>query len=661
MRFSAAVFPVVIALVCAVCLLTGCDDDSDDDGPADDDLNDDINDDTASPGDDDLDDDTASPDDDVDDDADDDVEDLPTIPICDLNAGNVRVPFPSMYFTQVDESRSTGIHLTMDKELPEAVGAALDAAAGTDFDVAIPELDGFSILSSIMIPFSGPLDAPAWVEGSPGILMQPLEGFVRLADVTGDVPRLLEYKISMIEGRNVLVINPATPLSPARRILVCVAGPLNDASGRAVERNPLFDSVLNDEPGLPDDPLVDDMKEARDIILLGPLGVALDDTLLAFTYRTGTGQKMIHAMRAIVEELDATTPIEPQDLTWDGDRTLRGTYPSPDFRVDGYLPTENPDELEIALTADLDFVLRLPENIDEALYPLIYLHGLGGSRNWSPSVEGAAVFAIDAVLHGGRDEDFESDAPYPFLDFKKVRLLRDNIRQTASDHVALARMIRHIADDPDGYGLPPITGGALATLGHSLGCINGMAFSSIDPAVDHAVGVGGGGMFSLFQRESVYGFFMPAAIRGLPPYESLIFRHLMQAALDPADPAALSPGLIREPPDGRSPRNVIIVDVIGDRSVPNIASEALAWAAGVGTFEGAPSNNFGLDEFALPLTGNFNDATGLIYEFVMNNVGVTERHGELFESDAQWNLVKTFLQTGVDNGVATAVDPEVSQ
>jgi pimeloyl-ACP methyl ester carboxylesterase len=656
MKFQLPFFLTAMAVLCCFCLLPGCgddDDDSSDPQQTDDDSGDDDTDDDAQ--DDDSDDDDAG-----NDDIDDDIVDKPTTPLCDLTPGDIHLPFPNMYMSEPDARRATGAKLTLDKELPEAVETALAAAVDTDIAEAIPELDGFSILSPIMIPFSGALEMTAWIDGLPGDPRQPEEGFVRLVDVTEEAAQLLWHKVSFIEGRNVLVVHPTRPLPPAARILVCIVGPLNDASGNAVERAPLFESVINDEQGLPDDPMIDDLREARDMILAGSVGVSIDDALLAFTYRTGSGQALIHAMRRAVEEVDTATPIEPQDLVWEGDRTVRGTYISPDFRVDGYIPMTDPDELTIQEMASLSFVLRLPEIIEGALYPVIFLHGLGGSRNWAPSIEGAAVFAIDAVLHGGRDEDFESDAAYPFLDFKRLRLLRDNIRQTAADHVALARMIERIVADPVAYGLPQMMENTLATLGHSLGCINGMAFSSIDPAVDHAVGVGGGGMFSYFQKRSPYGLFMPAAIRGLPPFEALIFQHFMQAGLDPADPASLAPGLIREPPDGRGPRNVLVLDVIGDRSVPNLSTEALAWAAGLGIAETAPSNVFGLQSFPLPVTGNLDEVTGLLYEYQMDYLPPTDRHGELFSSHLQWEQVKTFLQTAAQTGVATVIDPEAT-
>ena len=462
-----------------------------------------------------------------------------------------------------------------------------------------------------------------------------------------------------------MILRPREPLLPGHRVLVCLSGPFEDAEGRAVSRPELFDAVMNGGD-LPEDPLVEDLKYARDLIQSGALGVDSEAVLLAFTYITGTGQSVLHNIRKAVDDLDDQIPVVPEDIAYIDDRTIAGSFLSPEFRANGIIPAAtSEDPTPVRAMTSLNFIVRLPDPIDAPLFPVIHLHGIGGSRDSAPTLENMAVFAIDAVLHGDRD-DYTGEAPYPFLDFRNLRLFRDNVRQTIADHFALARLIRHLAEDPASFGLPEdlLAAKTLAVEGHSLGCLNAGGFASVDPLVDHLACVGGGGMFSVFQKRSAYGLFMPAAIRGLPPFEAQIFRLLMQAAIDTADPASLAPTLAITPPDGRAPRNVLIIEIIGDRAVPNLSTEGIAWAAGLGVNAGAAGNWFGLPEWPLPVTENLQAegaaATGLLYAFDVF-LSPTKKHGHLFVMPEQLALVHTFLQTAAETGIATIVDPEADR
>ena len=614
---------------------------------------------------DDDDNDNADTDDDGDDDEGKEPEAESNHPLLDLTPGEIAVPFPSFYLTAADPQSPTGLRLTLEKELPDSLQLVLDVSGDTDILQAVSELDGFSILGPVLIPFSNALALAPWDEALPGEPLAPGEGFAGLFDVTAKPPKPLGYWQSFVEGQNVLVLRPREPLLPGHRVLVCLSGPLEDAQGRAVGRPELFDAVMNGDD-LPEDPLVEDLEYARNLIQSGALGVDPEAVLLAFTYITGTGQSVLHNIRKVVDDLDDQTPIVPEDIAYVDGRTVAGTFLSPEFRADGIIPAAtSEDPTPVRDMTSLNFILRLPDQIDAPLFSVIHLHGIGGSRHSAPTLENMAVFAIDAVLHGDRD-DYTGDSPYPFLDFRNLRLFRDNVRQTIADHFALARLIRHLVEDPATFGLPEdlLATGTLAVEGHSLGCLNGGGFASVDPLVDHLACVGGGGMFSVFQKNSAYGLFMPAAIRGLPPFEALMFRHLMQAVVDTADPASLAPTLAITPPERRAPRNVLIIEIVGDRAAPNLSTEAIAWGAGLGVNAGAASNWFGLPEWSLPVTENLQSggaaATGLLYAFDVL-MSPTQKHGYLFGMPEQLALVHTFLQTAAETGIATIEDPEAER
>ena len=588
-----------------------------------------------------------------------------THPLLDLSPDRVRLPFPTRYLTIRDRGTATGDRLALPEGLPREVAAALEASEGTDLRACVGGLDGFSIMAPVMIPFSDALDMVGWSEGEFGELQEPGRGFARLYDITAPGrPEAIGLWRSFIEGENVLVLRPARPLPGGHRILVCLVGPFSDRAGGPVVRPPLFDAVMQGEEGLQEGPLVDDLREVRDLIDSGALALAPSDVILAFSFWTNSRVDEMHAIREALDALDAVSPILPEDVAYQDPRTVVGKLRSPEFRLDETIPVVPAGESPAVQGVNrIDFLLRLPAQADGPLPPLIHLHGLNGSRWSSRTLDGFGVFSIDAVQHGDRIEG-EPEGPYPFLDMRHPRTLRDNVRQTAADHMALARMIGHLAEDPAAFGLPDglLAPGPVSVFGGSLGCINGTYFSSADPRVDNVVGLAGGGLFSEFLSDSVYGFFLPAAVLGLSPFERLIFWHLVQAVLDPGDPAALAQSLASGASREGRPRNVLLALAIGDRSISNTSTEALAWSSGMGVSAGPPHNPFGLLEWTLPVEGNIEIegevATGLLVEHEID-VSPYLRHGMLIESEQMQAQFMTFLESAVETGIGRIVDVDV--
>lgn len=587
-----------------------------------------------------------------------------TRPSIDLTPGQVSLPFPSRYFTEPDPGSVTGERITFSKALPGEVVAAIDVMEETTLLEASQVLDGFSILAPIMIPFDGALDLPPWSDVDFGGAREAGEGFARLYDITQrDQPAAIGLWLSFIEGENVLVIRPGVPLPVGHRILVCLVGPFEDLVGEPVVRPPLFDAVMRREAPLPEGPFVDDLVEIRDIIESGVIEADPSDLLCAFSFWTNSRIDEISAIREALDARDVTDPILPEDVAYEDPTTVTGKFRPPEFRIDGVIPNPPPGVSPVIQGENrIDFLLRLPDAIEAPLPPLISLHGINGSRRSAGTYDGFAVFSIDAVQHGDRIEG-EPEVPYPFLDFMHPEIFRDNIRQTAADHISLSRMIAHLVEDPEAFGIPEgiLADTPLSVVGGSLGGINGSYYASVDPRVDHVAALAGGGLFSEFIPDSTYGFYLPAAVHGLSPFEWLILWHIVQAVLDPADPTAAAGGLVLAPPEGRSPRNVLLAMVVGDRSVCNMASESFAWSAGLGVSAGAPHNLFGLPEYALPVEGNIEidgeTATGLLVEYVLNG-SPSMLHGDFLVSDALRSQVQHFLETAVSNGVGRIIDQE---
>jgi len=243
-------------------------------------------------------------------------------------------------------------------------------------------------------------------------------------------------------------------------------------------------------------------------------------------------------------------------------------------------------------------------------YPAVIVqHGLGESRLNALTVADAyadacfVVAAIDLPLHGvtdrtslfyqgagertfnldlvnnatgaaGPDGQIDPSSTH-FIQIPSPLTTRDNLRQAEIDTVTLNKSLPRL--DVTGDGVADIDPARLHYLGQSLGGIVGGAHARFAADTKTAtLTVTGGLLTQLFPDSLVYGPGIKAAlaaqglIEGTTPYNNF-FRDV-QAALDAADPINHIADAVRLKP-------VNLIQVTGDRSIPNSATQRLVTAA----------------------------------------------------------------------------------
>ena len=285
-------------------------------------------------------------------------------------------------------------------------------------------------------------------------------------------------------------------------------------------------------------------------------------------------------------------------------------------------------------TETLAFTLALPVGAKADLPLVLFQHGVSADRSNvfgvadAVAAAGAAVLAVDLPLHGARSPqaadrrtnvtdadgpDGMADSSGPLTGSYMFGLLlvddsnppyhphlpRDAFRQGAADHMAVLRALTRGDLAPLRAADPALAelslSGDVAVIGESLGAIVGGLTVAVDPLVEAAsLVVGGGGLVTHLAFNSPQYNKTIVAIIAVPlgfDFEAIEYDvfppwlyptvNLYQWALEPADPLAYAPYLFRAPTDARPPPDLLMVEAFADESMPNQATEALASAYGV--------------------------------------------------------------------------------
>lgn len=292
-------------------------------------------------------------------------------------------------------------------------------------------------------------------------------------------------------------------------------------------------------------------------------------------------------------------------------RVVVGTWKSHDLRENGLWKQAWVDDPAASPTVDLYFTLTIPTGTKPAGgYPtVIGGHGLNGQNSIYFSgtsafclqvgellaKSGIACLGIDAASHGRRGSSVD------FFALDQITRGRDNFRQTAFDMMQLSRLAQVI--DIDGDQQPDLDGANLGYFGNSLGGIMGANFLSYDPRVKFGVlNVPGGGLANILTSPVIrdqIGLLLCAktnlTYQSSDYYGSIpVFRVLGQLLLEQADPINLT--------QTHDPRPVLLQEGVDDLTIPNLATDALAFNMGI----------------AAPSTANQTDAAGLRVLFKMD-------------------------------------------
>lgn len=305
-----------------------------------------------------------------------------------------------------------------------------------------------------------------------------------------------------------------------------------------------------------------------------------------------------------------------------------------------------------------------PPNADG--YPVVVLaHGLGSSRHAALTFaepltrSGYVIVAIDADGHGSRasatDErnnlaklipDFTGSpdvadgfgdrtgvaTTFDFLEgLRNFSGARDAIAQTVLDHSQVVNLLRAGVDLSalaDFYGgqEPILNTTRIAFLGESFGTIVGSILAAIEPHVDlFVLDVAAAGMIDLSIVNA------PGLATLVVPLSQIMYGiegdidrfhpavNWLQSIMDAADPMSYAPHVLRDrlSVGGQvlGPRHVVVLEVVGDEVIPNIATDALARAYGLEILAPHLERPTGLTTVASPASGNFDGQTAVMVEY----------------------------------------------
>lgn len=313
----------------------------------------------------------------------------------------------------------------------------------------------------------------------------------------------------------------------------------------------------------------------------------------------------------------------------------------------------------------LPITIVLPEGtMPAAGFPVVVFgHGLGGSRHdvlalAEPlAAQGFAIVAVDMWGHGSRysavdignnlgsNPEFTGDPTLrdgfgddtgdsAYLDFFEgflnIGAIRDSIRQSTLDIARVAQLIQSapsLAALGGPYATTPkLDPSRVAYLGQSFGTIVGANLAAIEPSISlYVLDVPGGGIVDhIVPNSAVIGDLALPFVEllygttgTLDKFHPLV--GALQTILDGADSLTFARHALKDrfriENQFVGPRHVVLLQVIGDEIMPNIATEALARAFGVQVLRPNLEVPAGMLQIESPAATNVNNQTAVLVQY----------------------------------------------
>lgn len=317
-------------------------------------------------------------------------------------------------------------------------------------------------------------------------------------------------------------------------------------------------------------------------------------------------------------------------------------------------------------TVQIPFLLALPRNVDRKVPLLIYQHGLNSGRIQVAVVAndyaraGYATIGVDALWHGertpghvdtkhnltgasGADGVADLDPSGAMVRFFVIsgdsaagvgaldgRYIQDNFRQAVVELGQLVRLVKDgdlsaVAAADASLAKLSLDGSHPVYTSESFGSVLGAMLLAVDPSLEAAVlSVGGGGLVkAVFGNSPFFADVLGLILRTnfdrdiifdapkQTPAAAQRSLSLLQAVLEPGDPAVYAPRVARRP-DGKA-RSALLLQAYSDEVLPNQAGELLASAIGATAVEVSkrtkPLRYVELSRVHPPLSGKLGKAT----------------------------------------------------
>ena len=505
------------------------------------------------------------------------------------------LPWPNDAFTRPDETTPTG------RRVDILDGAAPQNVDGMPLDVTDQNLaDGFSPGSSILT-FVPELDvertgiAPSTDIGASLNDDAPI---VILDTVTGTrVAYWAELDATGPADDQVLIVHPAEALAEGHHFIVALRN-LLDSEGRAIQRTPAFQAILDGAPEPPQRAY-----PFRDLLAaLDSDGIGTPGLYLAWDFTVASAEslsgRLLHMRSETYDALgaDGAPAFTVTSSTDDGTvRTVDGTYDVPNYLTgDGspgqrfdldvdHLPRRNTDTPVL----HVPFRCVLPLGATTPAPAIVYGHGLMGTLDEVGALSFAAASGLAAAC--ATDEIGMSAHDVPNLasvlaDLSHFPEVADRLQQGLLHQQFLGRLL----NSPTGFvtdpafqtsaGAPIIANGATQFVGNSQGGILGGAASAISTEWNRVVlGVPGTTYSLLLPRSSDWPQFATVFDQAYTdPADRLLAMQLIQLLWDRGENNGYAQHLTSDPYPGIQEKQVLLVEAFGDHQVANVSTEVLA-------------------------------------------------------------------------------------
>ncbi|CAB4363656.1 MAG: hypothetical protein F2681_05195 [Actinobacteria bacterium] len=513
------------------------------------------------------------------------------------------LPWPNDAFTRPDDTTPTGRRLDiLDGAAPQNVdGVPIDL---TDQNRA----DGFSPGSSILA-FVPMLDvertgiAPstniaASLNDDAPIVILDTDAGTRVAywaelDATGPV------------DDQVLIVHPAEALAEGHHFIVALRN-LVDTDGRAIQRTPAFQSMLDGAPEPPQRAY-----PFRDLFAaLDTAGISTPGLYLAWDFTVASADslsgRLLHMRAETYDGLGNGAPaFAVTTATDDGTvRTVDGTYDVPNYLTgdgspgnkfdlgpDG-LPRQNTDTPVL----HVPFRCVLPLGAATPVPAIVYGHGLMGTLDEVGALSFAAAAGLAAAC--ATDEIGMSSTDLPNLvtvlgNLSHFPEQADRMQQGLLNQQLLGRLLNSptgfVTDSAfqSGDGHPLVANGATQFVGNSQGGILGGAASAISTEWSRVVlGVPGITYSLLLPRSSDWPQFASVFEQAYPdPADRLLAMQLIQLLWDRGENNGYAQHLTSDPYPGIPAKQVLMIEAFGDHQVANVSTEVLARTLGAAALQ----------------------------------------------------------------------------
>jgi len=605
-------------------------------------------------------------------------------------------PFPWDYYTEISESKPTGISVKIPTERENDI---ILTHLGNMLP-ALNSLSGFGINAPIIIKFSKQLDPKTVADTYNNRCTDETSPYI-LITISGEKKgELVPLDIKSYDN-NHLIIYPFVALDPKTTYSLIITDKLKSIDGSLIKADSFYNTIINDDCNS-----CKRIKKERDdtIELLKNKfnGKINQKFILSFTT-----MDLIEPIQKTKEFIDKMTATEKYPATFTtniisytenySENTgllIKGKIKMYNFMKNHKLTYDYTTKLpQLTGYEEIHFLYFLPKKSEEPFPVMIFQHGLLSSKEKAFNIadeynkKGIAVFAIDFIYHGERNP-----RPKDFLNIFKnfiginikdgkwdinPNYFMEGIRGMALNHFQLIDFISSLktldiynpaTGKMEADGKTDIKTEHLGYEGVSLGSMTGTLTSIFSDKIGATVlNVSGGGISKIILShfaykiagEEIFSFKLP------DPWDENRFYQILQTIWDQGDNGGFVKYLFKE--GNFTKTHVLMQNALKDEVMPISSTKYIARTMGIElypplyyTIDGVKTHNsFPIDGVIKNINNNITAGMSEYYIINNNSEPAIARHGTLFYSTEAAEQSTSFIKSyfdGLDTGKAPKID-----